>query len=158
MNEDGNEPSVMPLEELVLLGDQFMQRGQHRQAALTYETALASDPTSRSAALGKAAALISLGDLQGGEDLLSAVQHQTLVGPTETRRYAFWLAYLAAEKGEHERALGLVDEWLPRLDDHGKGRLLALTARSLIQLGKSGDGSDRIREAGRLSIRTIDLQ
>ena len=147
MSEKATEPSVIPVEELVLLGDQLMQRGRHKQAALTYETALASDPTSRSAALGKAAALISLGDLQGGEDLLSGIQHESLADPTETRRYAFWLAYLAAEKGEHEKALGLVDEWLARLDHHGKGRLLVLAARSLIHLGKPGEGTERLREA-----------
>ena len=144
---DAARLSALPVDELVQVGDQLMQRGQHSRAALVYETALAAEPMNLAATIGKAGALISLGELAQGEQLLLGIRQDSLAGPSQTRRYAFWQAYHAAQSGDLDRAHQLIEQWLPRLDNHGRGRLLTLAARTLLQQRKEQEGRRRIEEA-----------
>ena len=144
---DATHLSAMPLEELVQFGDRLMQRGRHNRAVLAYESALAEDPMNLAATIGKAGALISLGDLAKGEQVLSAIPEDTLAGSVEIRRYAFWQAYLASQSGDLDRAHQLIEKWLPRLDDRGRSRLLTLAARTLLQQRNEQEGRRRIQEA-----------
>lgn len=118
---------------MLVSGDGMLDRGDHKRALLAYETALQVEPKSAAAAIGKAAALTLMGDLEEAEQLLAGIDETTLTDQEDLRRYAFWLAYLAAEKGEHESAVALIEDWLPQVNDQGRARLNVLLARLMLQ-------------------------
>lgn len=147
MEPDHTNGAVQTVKEMLISGDGFLDQGDHKRAALAFETALQVEPGNTSAAIGKAAALTLLGDLAEAEQFLAGVDETALTSPEDLRRYAFWLAYLAAEKGQHETALELIEEWLPRVNDHGRARLKILAARSMLQRQRPEQGRIALSQA-----------
>lgn len=145
------KPGSVGAEEFVATGHELMDSGSAAKAALVYQAALAADPSNQSAGIGSAAAAILMGDLDTGRSLLNRFEGESLADPDDRRRYAFWLAYLEAEQGNHSLALQITDDWLPKVNQLGQARLQTLAARTLFQMKAPAKGQDRIRKAAELA-------
>jgi tetratricopeptide (TPR) repeat protein len=143
MAEDGSEV-------LVREADGEMVKGQFRHATLLYQSAIGKNPSSTSARIGLASALLSLGQLEDGRVALGSIDPGSIADPSDRSRYYFWMADWQAKRGEADSALMTIDEALPNAPPAMTARLQVLAARTLLQKGDNIAARDRTRAAGEL--------